>query len=165
MRVCVNRVAVLLAHRSSVGAGACRCSVPMKLLTASGGLHLIGIPGNSRWKECSILRAAVYDLDKLAFARFQREKRTGGGPGDSNDLASFQPRIFTSSIIRTSSRKLPLHVQREIRRTDELNSLLPKLSLPVKFIKIQKLIIKLVVAAAPRDEVVRRRSKLFLVDN
>lgn len=77
--VCQSRRCV--SSTSFLGrAGACCCSVPMKLLTASGGLHLIGILDNSRWKECSILRAVVYDLDKLAFARFQHEKRTDSEP-------------------------------------------------------------------------------------
>jgi len=94
-----------------------RCSVPMKLLTAFGGrLHLIGIPGNSRRRECSILRAAVYDLDKLAFAGFRREKRTAGWP---LIVTTSQFRLVSTThiykfIIRTSGRKLLLHVRREI---------------------------------------------------
>lgn len=88
-------------------------SVPMKSLTASGSSqspHLIGIPDNSRWKECSILRAVVYDPDKLAFAAFRREKRPGAAASSAAAAdsarraaraASFRlvspPRIFTSS--------------------------------------------------------------------
>ncbi|KYM78773.1 Signal recognition particle receptor subunit beta [Atta colombica] len=88
----------------------------MKLLTAFGGLHLIGIPGNSRWRECSILRAAVYDLDKLAFAGFRREKRTGGWPliVTTSQFCLVSTTHIYKFIIRTSGRKLLLHVRREI---------------------------------------------------
>ena len=138
-------------------AGACCCSVPMKLLTAFGGLHLIGIPGNSRWRECSILRAAVYDLDKLAFAGFRREKRTGGWP---LIVTTSQFRLVSTThiykfIIRTSGRKLLLHVRREIYYIGSA-SVSPESKSPVKSLKIRKLITKLWKSCWRRDEVVRR---------
>lgn len=99
VRVYVNRVAVLLAHRSSVEREPAAARFPWSCWRRTG-LHLIGILGSSRWKECSILRAVVYDLDKLAFAGFRREKRVAGSSRlliVTTRASLFQPRIFTSS--------------------------------------------------------------------
>lgn len=75
--VCVNDVAAsILVHcLSQKRESAAAARFPWKCWrrrAASQSLHLIGIPGNCRRKECSILRAVVYDPDKLAFARFRR---------------------------------------------------------------------------------------------
>lgn len=143
---------------SSLGrAGACCCSVPMKLLTAACiSLVFRATPGgrSALFYERLYMISTNWPLPDFSV----KKERVA----DSNEPAS--PR-FDHAYLQVYNSCLEPEIASARPARDahvETPFVIPESKSPVKSIKIQKLIIKLGVAPAPRDEAVRRRSKLFL---